>query len=127
MKLEEAEAEMKRRTMARGVSLERERLLDDSTLAALRETGTWEKIPMADEVVLTGAVFTEKQRKLLAEFWKLRADNYTEYHKLEEFEKTLNVLREKKAEENMGKKEESRADRREGGKRKDLDYRRSDI
>ena len=84
MKLEEAEAEMKRRTMARAVSLEKERLLNEATVAALREAGTLTEIPSVEQVVLGGTVLTEKQRKLLTEFWQLRADKYTEFYKLED-------------------------------------------
>ena len=106
---------MKRRMVGRGVGQERERVLNEATMAALRVSGTLTEIPTVDQVVLSATVLTENQRKLLTEFWTMRADNYTEYKNMLEFEKLLVVLREKKGEEKTVKKEE---DRGEGGKKK---------
>ena len=122
--MEDAEAEMKRRMLARGVGQERERQLNEATVAALREAGTLTEIPTGEQVVLGSIALTEKQRKLLTEFWTLRAENYSEYHALEEFEKLLVALRRRKKRRRRRKKE---TEEKEGRGSKTWILRRLDI
>ena len=117
MTLEAAEAEQKVRWLAIGKEQERERQLNAHTLATLQETLSIAEIPTVDLVVLGSLVLTEVQRKLLTEFWEIRAQNFYEYKRLEEFEKVVAVLKERRGEEKTAGKTEAGKGEGKGSRR----------